>query len=1209
MSSPRPADPPDQSQRILALDPSRSILVQAPAGSGKTDLLTRRFLRLLAEVDDPAQIVAITFTRAAAAEMQHRIVAELEHAALDSRMNPDSDEFSMQSLAHRALQRSRALGWRLVELPGQLRISTIDSFCRELAVQQPLLSGLGAGLDIRTPATDLYLRAARATLLRLGSPESQRDPALVEAIEALLLWRDNNWKDLEAQLVHMLEQRDRWMHDFVLNREPDWIALRNRLERPMAQSANEGLSRVSALLDSGPHLREEIMSLAHFACGQNGTLYRALAELADFPSGPWTTPEEIEAAQEAYRDICRLLHTNDGEFRKTVNISNGFPPDCRAEKRRHELLVAELSQIEGLCEALACVPALPPARYSADDWQIVRACFTLLRHAAAELKVVFAEAGAVDYAEVAQMALRVLQDEDRSPTDAALKIADDIHHLLVDEFQDTSRSQHQLISAILAAWPDFAGRSLFVVGDPMQSIYFFRDADAELFSLVRTDGFTNPIAEPFRLQHVPLSSNFRTEPVLVHDLNRRLASVFEHKDGSGVRFFEARPARKASATTGRLVHLHLEFVPQSPRGSAQQDDLNDRKAEAKAARTAAKEKQINQIVDLIRSHTGRVEAARDRGEKYRIAVLGRTHAALTPIAAALRQASIPFRSVDLEPLAERPEVLDALALARALMNPEDRVAWLGVLRAPWCGLSLKDLHTLCGDDDPALLRTPIPQLLNARRSLLSEQGQTAVRRVLLALEKAASLRTAASALGTRLERVWTSLGGPACVDATALANLDLLWNCLDALPDDEASLTGPALDSALNDLKAQPDPESSSDHGVQLMTIHKCKGLEFEVVIVPELQAGSGRTEGRMLSWLERGLSSPDESGEVTEFLIAPQQSKGADRGTAKKWVDDTIRAREKQEQRRIFYVAATRARQELHLFARPEYKADREGNLTLLSPSESLLATAWPAFETEINSQFLAFQSQPQDETLSALAAGGVSNLAVMPSPQRPALLRRLPDDFAPPGTLETATPASALIGAGNDLYTRHTGGLASRALGSAVHRLLDELSRLRAQHDWDAVRAALQQQAPRLRAQVRLMGAEEQESFRLAKEAIEIALKTSRDPIAQWILSPHPGAASEPRWAAAIGSGVHTVRADRVFRAGLHPNSIGEEAWWIVDYKTAIAGNGGPEAQIAALRPLFAPQLDLYARILRAMQGNSIAVRAAIYYPRMAWFDWWQA
>src|SRR3984885_12213970 len=159
--APRKNSPPDQAQRDLALDHRRSILVRAPAGSGKTDLLTRRFLRLLGEVDDPGQIVAITFTIPAAAEMRNRILSELEKAALADATDSATEPLSMGILATRALARSQTLGWDLLNLPAQLRISTIDSFCRDLALQQPLLSGLGGGLEINEQPTELYRRAAR----------------------------------------------------------------------------------------------------------------------------------------------------------------------------------------------------------------------------------------------------------------------------------------------------------------------------------------------------------------------------------------------------------------------------------------------------------------------------------------------------------------------------------------------------------------------------------------------------------------------------------------------------------------------------------------------------------------------------------------------------------------------------------------------------------------------------------------------------------------------------------------------------------------------------------------------------------------------------------------------------------------------------------------------------------------------------------------
>jgi len=1216
--------PPDQPQREQALDPARSILVQAPAGSGKTDLLTRRFLCLLAEVEDPAQVVAITFTKAAAAEMRHRILSELEKAVTGGDAPSSTDVFSMDSLARRALKRSQALNWNLIDPPSQLRISTIDSFCRDLALQQPLLSCLGGGLDIAEQPEELYRRAARQTLENLD----QVDPALRAAIEALLLWRDNNWQEMEKLLVQMLAQRDRWMRDFVLDREPDPEELRQRLERPFAAAVQEALASVSQMLDQVPGAREEVLALARFACEQSGNaLHCELAELAEFPAAPFADIEALEEARAAWLALASLLLTGGGTFRKSVDKRLGFPADHKREKAQLLELIRRLQAVPGLEAALSAVRALPPSRYSEDEWQIVRSCFTLLRHAAGQLKVVFAEAGRVDYTEVAQTALHVLNGEEGLPSDTALALADGIRHILVDEFQDTSRRQHELLAHLIAAWPDPSGRTCFVVGDPMQSIYFFRDADAELFPRVREAGLELPNAEPLLFDSVRLKANFRTAPPLVDQLNEVFEKVFAADDGSGVTFSSAEPARAESgepAASGPRLNLHLEFIPQTSHGRSSNPNAARKKEETAAQQEASRKAQTAEIVALIQSRMERMQQAHAEGKKYRIAVLGRTRSALAPVAEALRQAAIPFRAVDLEQLSTRPEVLDAVAMSRALLNPQDRVAWLGLLRAPWCGLSLADLHILTSADDSELLTRPVPDLLAERLPLLSSDGRQAAERVQEALAALPSLRFAqpAASLGTWLEQIWIRLGGAQCVDATARANLDLLWRCFDSLPEGEQDLLGPALGLALNKLAAQPDPDASSDCGVQLMTIHKSKGLEFEVVIIPDLQAGSGRGSIKLLSWLERGLAQPDRSGAITEFLVAPLQTKGADRGQAKNWVDRAYRERESQETRRILYVAATRAREELHIFARPATKTEKDGSLSLAEPTGSLLATAWPALEDEIRARFAAWQAEtsqseaaasPAEEAIiDSIAASGESNLLVMPSPIKPTLLLRLPPNYRP--TQSNAEPLKQRLGAATSeswetsLFARHEGGLLSRALGTAIHTLLEKLAKLRETNDWEAARAALQQFEPRIAAEVRSVGVDAAKTAAIAVDALRHVLRVSQDPIGQWILSPHAEAASETRWAGVISGTLRTVQVDRVFRAGPEPGATGEEVWWIVDYKTAHPEGLDPQAALPGLRRLFSPQVESYAQVLRHLHGADAAIRAALYYPRMMALDWWE-
>lgn len=1206
---------PDHAERIKALDIAHSILVQAPAGSGKTDLLTRRFLRLLAEVEDPSQIVAITFTIAAAAEMRHRILAELEKAAAATPPTGALDPFSMEALAARALERSHLLGWQLPDLSAQLRIATVDSFCRELAIQQPLLSGLGSDLAISEQPTELYRRAARRTLEQIDGTSS----ALTTAIESLLSWRDNNWGEVEEQLVEMLTRRDRWMHHFVLIQERDWDALREQLEKPFRNAVRGAVNRLDSLLNLVPNARNESLSLARFASAQSeGAQFRDLAELSEFPSAPFETAEDLNEAHNALVCLANLLLIKEGTFRSRIDKTFGFRSDRKVEKSRLAYLIQSFRLIEGLESAFAEIRTLPPPRYEEEDWHIIRSCFTLLREAAIQLEVVFAEAGTVDFIEVAQIAQRVLREEDGLPSDAAIAISDRIHHLLVDEFQDTSRRQYKLLASLAAAWPDRTGRTIFVVGDPLQSIYFFRDADAELFPRVRQYGLEIPDADPLCFEPTDLAANFRTSPPLVSQLNEVFQEVFSVSNGSDLVYLEAKPARSDLQYLSDRFALHLKFVPCVGRGRAWNP-------QDKQARETAHAAQVEEIVALIRGKQGLIEQAQqalERGEnlKYRIAVLGRAKKSLAPIAARLREAGIPFRALELEQLGNRPEVQDAIALGRALLNAHDRVAWLGVLRGPWSGLALNDLHTLTSADDPQVLDRPIPELLSERIHLLDPTARHSVERVLNATANAFDLRAQSptSTLGTWLEQVWLSLGGAACVDSAARANLNLLWTCLDNLGNAEQDFLSPALDSALQKLTALPDPGASSEFGVQLMTIHKSKGLEFEVVIVPDLEARGAITRSRMLSWLERGLTDPDHSEEVTEFLVAPLQSKGTDRGSAKQWVDRVYRERESQEMRRILYVAATRAREQLHLFARPEYKTGAGGPV-LVQPTNSLLATAWPALKLAAQAQFDQWtrdheRSRQVEEPIVELAAEGDGNRIVLKPAARPTRIRRLPAafDFISP-QFAASSDSKNQIGLGDSaLYSRHEGGATSRALGNAVHLLLEQAARLRATGDWATVRSALPQLLPRISARVRAAGVEPSRADSLASKALEIAIQSINDPHGQWILSPHIDAASEVAWTGVAGSSLRSVRVDRIFRAGGNPLSEENTSWWIVDYKTTHADGLDVASAIPELRRLFAPQLEAYAAFLRNLHNRNrhdadVPIRAGLYYPRMALFDWW--
>ena len=217
------------------------------------------------------------------------------------------------------------------------------------------------------------------------------------------------------------------------------------------------------------------------------------------------------------------------------------------------------------------------------------------------------------------------------------------------------------------------------------------------------------------------------------------------------------------------------------------------------------------------------------------------------------------------------------------------------------------------------------------------------------------------------------------------------------------------------------------------------------------------------------------------------------------------------------------------------------------------------------------------------------------------------LPAHKTTPSRVQQAALSSLTKSA--ELFARHEGGVLSRALGTAVHASLEELAHLREAHPWPEAVVALKQFEPRIEAGIRAAGIAPLQAKETTAEALRFAIGASHDLAGQWILSPHLNAASEVRWSAVLAGSVRTVQADRVFRAGLMPFDAGDDAWWIIDYKTHAATSASdPANTMAQLRSLFAPQLEMYGQALRNLHEADAPIRAGLYYPRMLLFDWWE-
>src|SRR5205814_360875 len=468
------------------------------------------------------------------------------------------------------------------------------------------------------------------------------DAVLGADTELLFERLDNHWNNVERLLADMLAERAHWLR-YVLETGPGQLCA--RVNASLADIIRDHLAAARAALP--PALRLAAQQLP--GVGALG------GDPAHLPA--WK----------------RLAHCTLTGARWRVRLTEELlGPEYAASPAREALrsCIAQLSRVAGSARLLQAVAALPAAALSAADEAAIAALSRVLEHAARELHVEFAQAGRVDYTYVTGAAREALTDAGL-PTELALRAGLAFTHILVDEFQDTSLAQFQLLESLTAAWEEGDGRTLFVVGDPMQSIYRFRDAEVGLFLRARDHGIGNVRLTPLRL-----ARNFRATEPLVAWNNAVFERVFPADDDlrAGAIAFSASVARvlPQACAAGAAAPVRLRVFPDDPAG------------EAAAI--------VSRIVELRRDDP--------RGT---VAVLVAAHSHAVPVVTALREGHVDIRGVDLVPLAERPIVRDLVQLTRALHDLGDRAAWLAVLRAPWCGASLAALSALSGLDEPQLI--------------------------------------------------------------------------------------------------------------------------------------------------------------------------------------------------------------------------------------------------------------------------------------------------------------------------------------------------------------------------------------------------------------------------------------------------------------------------------------------------------------------------
>ena len=953
----------DQVTRKEALDPHRSFIVEAPAGSGKTGLLIQRYLSLLGNVERPETVVAMTFTRKAAAEIKQRVIEALERAIRNDTVQTEYERITRE-LAQAALRKHPDL----VSEPSRLQIETIDALCAMLARQMPIVSRFGGFAEVREGPVELYHLATRRALNELAGS----DEASGALFRRISLHFDNNISGLENQIARMLERRDQW-HEADLSSETDQLVL---------------------------------------------------------------------------------------------------------------------------------------------DFQ------ALLSAAEQKLADVFREHGQVDFTEVSRAAIRALGTADQ-PTDLLYSLDYRIEHLLVDEFQDTSKAQYELLKALTEQWSEGDGHTLFLVGDPLQSIYGFRDAEVSLFlKCLDRERFESVPLTPLRL-----TTNFRSTPEIVDWTQSAFGPIMSVDDTAhgGVKLRSSCASRSAIGNCPRVI----PFI----------EDC---------------ERETLEVVQLAKP-------ARLQGS---VAILVRSRTHLKDILPALRRENIPYEALEIDELKEEQHIRDLISLARAILHPGDRLSWLACLRAPWCGATLADLSALA-ESEPN--RTILELLSDPERiAALSPDGRNRVLRAQAILYSAVQ-NAGRVPLRDLLEQTWMDLGGPAVLEGNWQAeDVDTFLDVVEEFETAGIIRDFSLLEERLESLYAKP---ASGENFVQVLTIHRAKGLEFDTVIMPQLDAPPKPKDKELLIWSEHEIA-------------AQPQKRQTDARYQRVW--DYLKEKEKHEAKRLFYVGVTRAKNQLFLLGNVKVNNDCTG---CKKPQiNAFLGMIWNSVERLFETEFRSREPEQQD-------------LFANQSPPPRTNLWRLPANWRSP-RLDLSVrwePEFRTAAASARRITYEWVSDRSRHVGTIVHELLKRIA-----GDgfavWNTER--LTAFAPTIKSELLRLGVSSSEEPHASVQVFRAISNTLRSERGRWILHAHTEARSEWPVSGRIKDELISGTVDRAFRDE-------QGRLWIVDFKTSEHAGGRLESFLNEEQRRYRDQLENYATLISRFAAGPILL--GLYFPLLdGWREW---
>ena len=874
-------------EQVKASNPMTSAWVVANAGSGKTHVLVERMLRLLLAGVKPGSILCLTFTRAAAVEMSARLLERLGKWAM---LPPDNLAAELESLLgapadEKQLRESRLLFARVLDTPGELRIQTIHAFCERLLLRFPIEAGVPAQFRVLDEREARELRLlARDRLLRAVASGAGEEDGLAQAMQSLCasITDDKEFSRLLSAIDDNRQELRKLLPDIAAV-ERAVQEVNDRLQIAAGETAASIAERIA---DPG-NARVDLLEAADMLQRQGGkTAVESGRRIEGF----------LAANSKALQN-ARLRKYMDVFFTKSNEPRKSLLPAALAKDREDiaKSLLAEQNRLSGLrARYMLCVSA-------ERSCAVLRLSYRMVAGFEAEK----ARLGALDFDDLIEKTASLLERSEQAAW-VLYKLDEGITHILIDEAQDTSPRQWNVIAALAQEFFSGKGseqheeaeiaRSLFAVGDEKQSIFRFQGADLEIYDEMRLHFGERVNAAQKSWEEVPLQRSFRSTPEIL----RAVDYLFAEGDGK-------ERVSKSGEAIAHLANREQErglveiWEPEcSDTDTTATPDYWDIAPPLTALSAEPRALLAKRIASRIRGWLDDGVMSKSHGRallpKDILILVQRRDGFVEEMTRALKQQGVPVAGADRMRLSEHMAVMDLLALARACLLRDDDLSLAETLKSPFFGLDDDDLFKIAHGRKKSLWQ--------ALRHHSEEDG-----RLKEIVERLEQLRHRATRLSpfAFYHGVLVEGGREKLLARLGLDAADPIDSFLDHIRayerENAASLQGFLHWLKRSSVEIKRDQDSTRDE-VRVMTVHGAKGLEADILFLADTCRQIGH-------WRHDPVLFFGKNENDVPMIWAPSPPEDVPFSANER---SRLREEDRSENWRLLYVAMTRARDRLYI-------------------------------------------------------------------------------------------------------------------------------------------------------------------------------------------------------------------------------------------------------------------------------------------------------